>query len=362
MKKNYLKFLLLLTMIMVLLTACSSQGTGQKSEDSSKKGTSNSNDFSSQVSTLTYDDLVKKAKDEGRVVVYGPNPAERFDKVKKEFENQFGIEVLYTQINGGDLANRVNSEYQSGKVQVDAIQQADDVMLNEFKDKGYLLKVDHYVTPELAEKANALVTDGYLTPIQYSPMGIMYDSSRMEEPKKWEDLLKPELKGQIGITDPGNQNLFISLLSTLRDEFGDKYITDLRKQVKVYADHSLVANNVMGKELVAAVTTTGTAMSLINKQQGTTIKFTDNLGITDGAPLYQVLTTKGANHYAGLLFMNWTLSKEGQQLLNGGGMAATPLKDVTIDGVRTIPAGYQPADYAKAIKERDSILELFQEK
>jgi iron(III) transport system substrate-binding protein len=347
MKRSLSIFMVML--LLVLLASCGSKEAGKKETASSNK-----ENKSTQSAELTYDELVKKAKEEGKVVVYGSSSPERFGLVAEAFKKQFGIDVMYNRTEAGDLANRIHSEHQSGKVQVDVVVQSNMVMLQEFKQKGYVEKVN-YVTPETADEVNAM-SDGYFTPIQIAAAGIMYDSDKMKTPTSWEDLLNPDIK-QFAIQNPASNNTFIAVLNTLRDKYGDEFIEKLGEKLVYYDAVPLVANNIMAKEVTAGLNFPSTAIALINKQPSS-IKFTDELGVTSGITQYQLLMEKGQHHYAGLLFMNWNLTAEAQKAWNGNDGGATPLKSIKIDGVRQVPDGFVPADYDRATKERDEILSL----
>lgn len=371
MKRNIFCFVLAMIMVSVLLAACGNSGnsgnsgnfTGATTQEN--HGSTNppavgeDEETNAEASAgLAYEELVKKAEEEGEVVVYGSFSPEVFDgRIKKGFEERYNIKVTYSRIESGTggLSFRVDAEHKSGNVLVDVVNQGDRLIMEEFKKNGYLAKVD-FLDPETGEASND-ISDGYITPVNYSPIGIIYNSSKMEEPTSWEDLLDPSLEGEIGIADPEIKIAMIDLLVNLREHYGDEFIRKFGKQVVKYKDNPIVNNAVIGQEVTAGVNFSSLVLPRLENQS--TMKYTEELGITSGPPQYQAVMANGPHPHAGLLFMNWCMSIEGQLAINGDGLGSSSLKGVEIEGVRPIPSGYNVADYQRALEEKDEILKLF---
>jgi iron(III) transport system substrate-binding protein len=348
MKRNLLKVLVMAFSLSFFLSACGgAEEVGTKSDENTKG-----------ITKLSYDELVEKAKEEGKVLVYGSSSPERMASMINAFEGQFGIKIQFTRLVAGELANRVDAEHKSKKVQVDVILNPNTLILGDFKKKEYLTQVN-YVIPKTADEANS-ISDGYFTPIQVSPSGIMYDSSLMEKPTSWEDLLDPEVD-QFAFPDPAFDDSFIGVLVNLRKNYGDEFIQKLGKKLKIYEQLPTAVNSVMGKEIIAGLSYSSVTLPLIDGNS-TSIEFTDELEATAGPILYQVLVSDGPNNHAGLLFMNWSLSPEGQSVLNGKNIGVSPLKSVDIKGVRKVPNGFEAIDYQSAIDQKEDILELINSK
>jgi iron(III) transport system substrate-binding protein len=344
-KKNLL--LSLVIIFSIILAACGSKETTQKDVDNKEKA---------DKTELTYEQIIDKAKEEGKLVVYGSSSPERFSVPEKAFEEEFGINVEYIRAAGGDLANRVNAEFKSKKVLADVVFGGDHVMMENFNDSGFVEKVN-FVSPETAEEVNKL-SDIY-TPVNLSPTGIVYDSTQMEEPKSWEGLLDPKLKGKIGIADPSLSNTLPALFLRLKDEYGEEFLKKFGEQVVIYDADPLVANNVVGKELIAGLSYSTIALPLIKGDASNTIKYTQDLDVTAGPMAAMTLLKERPNTYAGLLFMNWSMTIEGQKAWNGNFMGITALESVEVEGVSKPPAGYEVSDYKRAAEEKEEILELF---
>src|SRR3954452_13310325 len=144
MKKNLL--LSFVIIFSIILAACGSKETTQKDVDDKEYADN---------TELTYEQIIEKAKEEGKLVVYGSSSPERFSVPEKAFEEEFGIDVEYIRAAGGDLANRVNAEFKSKKVLADVVFGGDHVMVENFNDSGFVEKVN-FVSPETAEEVNKL--------------------------------------------------------------------------------------------------------------------------------------------------------------------------------------------------------------
>lgn len=341
---------LVIALIAIILGACGSETSNTESNQESEVKEQDN------LTELTYEELVEKAKEEGEVVVYGSSSPERMSGVIEAFENKYGIEVKYTTTNAGDIVNKLHAEHQSGNVQVDVIFQANSLINKEFIDSGYLAEIK-YSLPEIAEEANALTVDNYITPMNVATAGILYDSSVIDKPESWEDLLDSSVS-EIGIEDPAQNNTFIAILNVLRDEYGDDFIKELGKKLVIYDKITMVANNVMAKEIPVGFSMGSVGLPIINQASDSSVKYIDDLPVVGGINLYQGLVKEGSNNHAGLLLLNWTLSPEGQVAWNGNDMGKTPLKNIEIEGVEPAPDGLVEIDYARALEEREEILEL----
>lgn len=346
---------------MTLLAACGSQPGPQEAAAPNTNTNATTNNGANEESeddpnNLTYEELIEKAKEEGELVMYGTDSAELMAKVSEAFQNEFGIKINYSRVSGtGEVVSRIESEHQSGKVMVDILNNGNDSILRQFVDKGYAKQVK-FTIPETAEEANS-ITDGYIFTSRINPTGIVYDSARMEEPTSWEDLLAPELKGQVAMADPSLITTKIALFVELREKFGNEFIQKLGEQLVIYNEDPMVPNNVIGKEIIAGISYSAVSVPFIKGDSS--IKYTDNLDVITGPMLPHIVFAKAPHPHAALLYANWIYSKEGQQLLNGNDVGISPLNSIEIEGVRPFPQGFKQADYDRAVVERDAILELF---
>ena len=133
--------------------------------------------------------------------------------IAKEFEKESGIKVNFVRMSGGETLGRIRAEKQSPKASVWYGGPADSFIAA--KKEGLL---EPYKSKNSAGiKDNFKDKDGYWTGIYQGYLGFILDNRFFEErklalPKSWNDLLKPELKGQIIVANPGSAGTAYTVL------------------------------------------------------------------------------------------------------------------------------------------------------
>ncbi len=185
MKKSFK--LVVITIIALALTACSSGGAGKPDEKS--------NDL----------------------VLYSPHPAETINLLVEEFKQKTGINVDVVAAGTGELLKRVESE--DGNAQGDVLWGGGAESL-----AAYTEFFQPYESPELKNVDKGYYSDNFTwlgeSPL---PMVIMYNTDLVDEasaPKSWEDLLKPEFKGKIAMADPAKSGSAYTIMATMAIAYG----------------------------------------------------------------------------------------------------------------------------------------------
>ncbi|SFB03565.1 ABC transporter substrate-binding protein [Clostridium frigidicarnis] len=160
-------------------------------------------------------------------------------KTVDEFKKETGIQAEAVRMSSGEILGRLRAEKENPKASVwfggpaDAFVQA--------KEDGLL---ENYVS----ENANDIPEkykdkDGAWTGIYVGYLGFVSNQKLLKEkgveaPESWDDLLKPEFKGQISIANPGSSGTSYTALATMiqlkGEEAGLKYMKDLNANVKSY--------------------------------------------------------------------------------------------------------------------------------
>ncbi|MBP3709904.1 MAG: ABC transporter substrate-binding protein [Treponema sp.] len=161
-------------------------------------------------------------------------------KVAEEFEKASGIHVDFVRMSAGEALGRIRAEKTNPKASVWYGGSADSFITA--KGEGLLQK---YVSPSAKNiPANLKDADGYWTGLTVGYLGFICDKRWFEDhpgvayPSSWDDLLKPEFKGQIIVSNPGSASTGYLLLSTMcqmrGEEAGVAYMKALNSQVKQY--------------------------------------------------------------------------------------------------------------------------------
>ncbi len=147
-------------------------------------------------------DLVSAAKKEGgKVVVYGSLESNTMDALTKAFQKKTGIEVEYWRASATQVMDRSLSEYRAGKPLFDVVLTNTNPMRIMQKDAIFT----RYQSP-MEKNYPKDAIDPTLGPMyRHTIIGIMYNTSLIkpdDAPKSLEDLLKPEYRGKIVMSDP----------------------------------------------------------------------------------------------------------------------------------------------------------------
>lgn len=177
----------------------------------------------------------------GEVNIYCASSEDFALAVKEGFEADYpGVTLNYVLLGGGEILTRLRAE--AANPQADAIfGGAVDMYMNAAADNvlmPYLPEVAKTFDPSCIPEDQTYVVG--LTSI----LGICYDkdwydANGVAYPETWDDLLKPELEGQVIITNPGTSTTGYMMMSTLialrGEEAGMQYMVDLDKNIKSYA-------------------------------------------------------------------------------------------------------------------------------
>ena len=133
-------------------------------------------------------------------------------------------------------------------------------------------------------------------------------------PKSHADLLKPEWKGQIGM-DSKPYEWFGTMLKALGDEKGTTFMRELAKQATLRAGRTLVAQLVAAGEFKGALTAYSQTFEVL-KPSGAPVDWVYlNPVFANIHPTG--VSAKAPHPNAARLFMDFVLSKRGQELVRG---------------------------------------------
>ncbi|RYF46842.1 MAG: extracellular solute-binding protein, partial [Comamonadaceae bacterium] len=242
--------------------------------------------------------------------------AESAELTAKRFEAETGVKIDMTRMPSTKLNERVLSEAGVDRLSFDVVTITDSALAAGLSDQGVF--VPYTDVPDydaLANMQNVVFNGGdYYT--AYHPVATFaYNNQKIDEadaPKSWKDLLDPKWKGRIGILGAGAGGNTVDLVAFQEAVLGQKYWADLAAQQPRLFDvtsvqiDSLARGEVdiitAGFNTTYAVELSGAPISLVIPEEG-----------MSGSSCLQGVTTAGANNAAAKLFMNWTMSKSGQQ-------------------------------------------------
>lgn len=186
------------------------------------------------------DALIAAAKAEGELIIYGSAEEPYVAAAAKKFEELYGIKTYYTRLSTGEVQAKITEE--AGNPSADVWFGGTTDPYNETAAAGLLTAYD-------AKNAKNLVSDlyrdkdGYWYGIYKGILGFMVNTEELTRlgltaPKGWDDLLKPEYKGLIWMSNPntaGTAKLIINTMVQMKGhDAAMDYFVQLDKNVAQY--------------------------------------------------------------------------------------------------------------------------------
>ena len=186
------------------------------------------------------EDLVKAAKEEGTLVVYGSCEEDYLAAACAHFEELYGIKVQYQRLSTGEVQAKIEEE--NGNPSADAWFGGTTDPYNVVAAEGLLEAYE-------AENASHLLgsqyrdPDGYWYGIYKGILGFMVNKDELarmnlEAPADWQDLLKPEYKGLIWLSNYNTAGTAKLVINTMIQKYGHdegiQFLVDLDKNIAVY--------------------------------------------------------------------------------------------------------------------------------
>jgi iron(III) transport system substrate-binding protein len=263
--------------------------------------------------------LEEGAKKEGKLLWYSTlivNQALR--PIKESFEKKYPfIRIEYYRANSDQLAQKMITEYQAKRFDVDLLDGTSSIVL--VKKAGYLQR---FFSPQLNDyPANLKGTDGYWAVPNVYFMTLGYNTKLVkpnEVPKSLNDLLDPKWKGKMVWSTSGGSGapIFIgNTLMTMGEEKGMAYLRSLTKQdvAKTTASNRAVLDMVIAGEYAIAINIFN-YHAVISQKAGAPVDW-QALEPVPGQVKTLGLAKNAPHPHAAMLLIDFLISKDGQKLL-----------------------------------------------
>jgi len=299
-----------------------------------------------------------KARAEGKVVLYTSLDTQIVDAIIAAFKKKHGIDVEYFRGGSADVTSKVLAEADAGRLQADMVDASDLAALLVMKDKGLLKPIKSaavpFVAPDLRDPDGTWIADRLTQAvIQYNTKEFGPNAA----PKTWKDLTDPRMKGRLVFFSSANGD-GAPRLYTLAKYFGWDLLKALANNNPLRVQTPQVITQVLESGERGAAFATNDNIALRSKQQG---KPTDYVFPPEGVPteLGAAGLLKGSAHpHAALLFHEFWMSKEGQELLAEKGKyssrsdVAPPPGNPPLGSLKLLTL-----DYTEYKKNREDILQ-----
>ncbi len=265
------------------------------------------------------------------------------------FTEKTGIKVEYVEISTGKALAQLQAE--NGNTTADVWFGGGVDSYISAKELGYL---EQYESPE-AEAINPAYRDkdGYWTGLALVPAGFLVNNDVLKEknlevPKTWEDLTKPEYKGEIIMASPAISGTQYAILNGTLQAYGEEKGWEVWKGINENVDFYAQGGGEPGPKCaagefgIAVLAMTGGTFAMEDEYPVTAVYPEDMIPWTP-API--AIFKSSENKDAAKVFVDYYLSKEGQEALREADARVMARGDVDV------PAEIGNVDSSKLIDQ-----------
>jgi iron(III) transport system substrate-binding protein len=300
--------------------------------------------------TGEWDRILAAARQEGRVVVFGPPGADAREALTEGFRRQHpDIQVDYQSARGAEHAAKLVNERQAGQYLADVVINGTTTQLD-LIDAGVMDPLRPYlVGPDAREESkwlngqfdfsddagqfNLVFTSAVKVPLAYNP--------RLVSPgeiKSYRDLLDPKWRGKIAMLDPRSAGTGLAFATFLdvAPTLGREYLSRLIDQGVVFSkdERQILDWVARGQYPVAIAPSEFLVVEMIKK--GVTLELIYGDAIQEGSYLTAAwggigAVNRGPNPNASRVYLNWLMSKDGQTDVARAGGYPSRRTDVATD-------------------------------
>jgi iron(III) transport system substrate-binding protein len=276
--------------------------------------------------------LVAQAKKEGTFTVYHTQVPAAMAQLLKAFEAKFGIRGEVYRATGYDLQQKYVAESKSGQWAADVVQLSDMMEIGNLVKLGvigeYLPTIDKDFPDSMKIRARAY-------PLHIVQVGIAYnaDQVKSEDAKlfeKWEGILDPRWKGKMGIVYPTGGTTYMPNYMWAfgyPDRFGMKFLEGVAAQKPTIFTSTVPTAERLTAGEIAVVAHLNDNTTYLYYQKGAPIRLSYP-SPTPSIPELIFMSGNPPHPNAARLFLEWGLSKEGQETWMGINGAASARSDV----------------------------------
>lgn len=304
----------------------------------------------------------------GTLTILG-TPQEDWVKATAEaFEKKTGIKTNYIRLSAGEALARLKAEKGNPSFSVWWGGPADQFI--DAKGQGLL---EQYKSPA-ADKIPTQYKDaeGYWTGIYVGTLGFasnkeLLAKKGLKAPTSWDDLLKPEFKGQVVVAHPASSGTSYTMLSTILQLKGDaagwEYMKKFHSQVFQYTKVGAAPGEIAGRgEALVGIIFSHDTVKYVKQGYPLELSFPQE---GTGYEIGGMAIIKGAKQSAeAKQFYDWALTKEAQEIgpstlsfqLPTNPDAKVDPNSIPLDRVKTIAY-----DFVSSGQQREARLKKFTE-
>ena len=277
---------------------------------------------------IEWEKTIELARREGKVVVSIPASSELRAEIEKHFEKRYGIDVEPVVGRASTLVRKMADEAKAGVRYIDLHMGGSESIITGLLSEGVLDPVESsMILPEVkdpkqwwgghiwVDNAKKFV---YST-LAYQTESLWFNSQLMKAPeiRSFDDLRDERWKGRMGYLDPRTPGSGASMWSYLREIKGEEYLKKFAAQKPLLSRDQRVLAEILAKGKVALVIGLTYYSFAPFVKAGLPVEPlpTPKEGVyVSGGSGHLVVLKNPAHPNATKLFMNWFLSREGQEV------------------------------------------------
>lgn len=261
--------------------------------------------------------LIEKAKKEGAVVVYTSMNLRDAVPLIEEFEKKYGIKATYWRAARDKVAQRAIIEARAERYDVDVLEMNGPEMEMVYREKI----LEEFHSPSFKDiPKEAFAPHKHYVADRFNFYVIAFNTKLIkpeDAPGSYEELLDPKWRRKISL-EYTDVDWFASVVKGMGEEKGLAYFKKLAAmRPEIRRGHTLVAEMVASGEIPLALSVFNYAAQRL-KDKGAPIEW-KALEPAFGQPGAIGLAKNAPHPYAALLFADFVLSKEGQEIIKERG-------------------------------------------
>jgi iron(III) transport system substrate-binding protein len=258
--------------------------------------------------------LIEGAKREGEIAIYTSAQTTDLGPVVEAFEKKYGIKASIWRAGSEAVLNRALQESRAGRFTVDVVETNGPELESLSREQILqLVKSPHHA--DLI--APAIRSHGEWVGTRLNVFVQAYNTKlvkKEELPKTWEDLLDPKWKGRLGI-EQEDSDWLAGIFAEIGEERGKKIFREVvaANRVSVRKGHTLLTQLVASGEVPLALTVYNYKAEQLRREGAPIDWFT--IGNAIARPNGVGVARRAPHPHAALLFYDFELSEEGQQII-----------------------------------------------
>jgi iron(III) transport system substrate-binding protein len=257
--------------------------------------------------------LIAKAKQEGTLTLYTSMQLVDSGPLAQAFEKKYGVKVSLWRASGEKVAQRALTEARGGRHEVDAIETDGAQMEILYREK----QLAPFYSPSFKDIPAAIIpAHKNYVPTRLSLYVLAYNTKAVkpdEVPNSYQDLLLPKWSGRLAI-ESHDVAWFAAVVKGMGEEQGLAYFRKLAaNKPSMRSGHTLMAEMVAAGDVAVAADAHVQGIARL-KEKGATIDWKP-LQPAFGQPSSVGVANRAPHPHAALLFADFILSQEGQEII-----------------------------------------------